>query len=126
MEQFSLEKYLKNPDRQIVTRDGRSARIVCTNRMDDDYPVIVLIREGNNEVAECYTKDGEYYKNNNCSHDLFFAPEKKEGWINVYRIETVDAREITVAGSVYPTKEEALAGKSDAVYVDTIKIQWEE
>lgn len=32
MEQFSLKKYLKNPDRKVVTRDGRDVRIICTDR----------------------------------------------------------------------------------------------
>ena len=44
MEEFSLEKYLKNPNRKIVTRDGRSVRIVCTNRLDENYHVIALVK----------------------------------------------------------------------------------
>lgn len=34
MEQFSLEKYLKNPNRKIVTRGGKSVRIVCADRKE--------------------------------------------------------------------------------------------
>ena len=128
MEQFILEKYLENTNRKLVTREGRSARIICTNRLDENYPVIALINNKDSERCCCYTTFGKpyIYQNQDCELDLFFASEKKEGWINVNRIETVDEREITVAGSVYPTKEEALAGKSDEEYVDTIKIQWEE
>lgn len=37
MEQFSLSEYLKNPTRPIVTRDGRSVRIICNNRLHDYY-----------------------------------------------------------------------------------------
>lgn len=34
MKQFSLEEYIKNPSRKIVTRDGKEARIVCTDKKD--------------------------------------------------------------------------------------------
>lgn len=47
MKQFNLQEYLEDPYRKIVTRDGRSIRIICTNRMNSEYPVVVLIREGN-------------------------------------------------------------------------------
>ena len=30
MKQFNLEEYLKNPSRKVITRDGREARIICT------------------------------------------------------------------------------------------------
>ena len=30
MKQFNLEEYLKNPSRKVITRDGREARIMCT------------------------------------------------------------------------------------------------
>ena len=30
MKQFNLEEYLKNPSRKVITRDGREARINCT------------------------------------------------------------------------------------------------
>ncbi len=32
MKKFSLEEYLKNPNRKIVTRDGHNARIISTDR----------------------------------------------------------------------------------------------
>lgn len=32
MKQFSLEKYLANPERKIVTREGKKVRIICTDR----------------------------------------------------------------------------------------------
>lgn len=32
MKQFSIKEYLANPSRGIVTRDGRSVRIICTDR----------------------------------------------------------------------------------------------
>lgn len=34
MKQFNLTEYLKNPDRQIITRDGDSVRIICKKLSD--------------------------------------------------------------------------------------------
>lgn len=87
---------------------------------------MALIEKDGSEVLETYTRRGSNYGGRESDNDLFFAPGKKEGWINVNRRVTVDVGEITFAGSVYPTKEEALAGKSVVGYLDTIKIQWEE
>lgn len=53
-------------------------------------------------------------------------PQKKEGWVNVYKSYNV-GKKIPCMASIYPTKEEAK--KSSVVgfdYVDTVKIEWEE
>jgi hypothetical protein len=42
MKQFNLEEYLANPSRKVVTREGRSARIICTDAKEG-YPVVALI-----------------------------------------------------------------------------------
>ena len=125
MEQFSLEKYLANPSRKVVTRDGRNARIICTDRKDLDFPIIALIEnisEGG-EKACSYTKDGRHYTDCPDIFDLFFAPEKHEGWINVYR-NSDSGR--TYTGGVYDSQEDAKKRKAfDENYVTTIKIEWE-
>ena len=126
MEQFSLEKYLANPSRKVVTRDGRNARIICTDRRDLNFPIIALIENisGGGEVTHSYTKDGKYYTACSDILDLFFAPEKHEGWINVYR--NSDSGH-TYAGAVYDSQEDAKKRKAfDENYVTTIKIEWEE
>ena len=125
MEQFSLEKYLANPSRKVVTRDGRNARIICTDRRDLNFPIIALIENisGGGEKACSYTKDGRHYTDCSDIFDLFFAPETHEGWINVYRNN--DSH--TYAGAVYDSKEDAEKRKViDENYVTTIKIEWEE
>lgn len=122
MKQFDLQEYLKNPQKKIVTSDGESARIICTDR-NPDYPIVALV--GKKTIVNCYTKKGKYFGDAvSNSRDLFFAPEKKIGWINVSRIAQGNAGEIT--GAVYPTKEEAIAGYSGVGLLDTIKIEWEE
>ena len=130
MEEFSLEKYLENPNRKVVTRDDRSARIICTDRLDENYPVIALVNNEDSEGCCCYTAFGKLYayKNRDCEFDLFFAPEKKIGWTNVYKY--------TFGGThlgevIYNSKEEAENNakvyETDInTYITTIKIEWEE
>ena len=125
MEQFSLEKYLANPSRKVVTRDGRSVRIVCTDMKNTSCPIVALITD--KEVGEfCieYTSDGKL-RNLNIAYNLglFFAPEKHEGWINVYR----NSSGYVYTGAAYDSKEDAEKRKeSGENYVTTIKIEWEE
>lgn len=122
MEQFSLEKYLKNPNRKVVTRDGRSVRIICTNRIICNFPVVALVSDGKIEDLLSYTKAGERYKGQDDNFDLFFVPEKKEGWINVRRY-----KENTYSGTVYNTENEAkMADLGITTHIATVKIEWEE
>lgn len=79
MEQFSLEKYLENPSRKIVTRDGRSVRIICTDA-NEETPIAALVTVndmGRDKLATAlYTKDGRY-GGGNSHYDLFFADEEE-------------------------------------------------
>ena len=123
MEQFSLEKYLANPSRKVVTRDGREARIICTDMNYKNHPIVAIIANDNDtENVYTYTKDGEWDNYESTTYDLFFASETHEGWINVYRNN--DSH--TYAGAVYDSKEDAEKRKIiDENYVTTIKIEWE-
>ena len=46
MKQFNLEEYLANPSMKVVTRDGRKARIICTDAKNN-YPIVALIETPN-------------------------------------------------------------------------------
>ena len=121
MKQFSLEEYLKDPSRKVVTRDGKAVRIICTNKESENYPIVALVKKVEcGEEIRCYTKNGEYI---DCkiSYDLFFVPEKHEGWINIYKgIRFYGA-------AIYSSKEEALKeGNHLNGYITTTKIEWEE
>ena len=118
MKAFSLEEYIKNPNRKVVTRNGRSARIICTDAKGN-YPIVVLIEEGGYDNALSYTKDGKLYVGETNDYDLFFAPEKHEGWVNVYR----DFDDV-MCGSVFATEEDAKCKAKTAIA--TVKIEWEE
>lgn len=125
MKQFNLEEYLKDPNKKVVTRDGRSVRILCTDRKGTEYLVIALCTMSDgSENLYTYLPDGRTYLSADSCMDLFFAPEKKEGWVNLYNLS-----EGPYLGSVYSSKEvaEAMSKKCGLQhYIATIKIEWEE
>ena len=127
MRPFNLEEYLKNPSKKMVTRSGYNARIICTDRKDADYPIIALVsRESiEKESTLYYTKEGRFYVNGLSESDLFFAPKKREGWVNVFKGADCN----TYVGDSYIFKSEEDAekeGKTHKSYIGTIKIEWEE
>ena len=120
MKQFNLKEYLENPSRKIVTRDGSRVRIICTDRKDTDYPIVALIDSGGKEETLSYTKNGYFYYNERKDvNDLFFAPEKHKGWVNVYRIGGLGCR------CIFDSEEEARRN-ADETAVATVTIEWEE
>lgn len=125
MKQFNIEEYKKNPNRKVITRDGRSVRIVCTDVMGAFYPVLAVYKKDpTHESWNSYTADGKLYTEGDTDSDLFFDPQKKEGWLNLYKNE--DGR--VIIGTVYPIESEKIAkmASEDKNYVATCKIEWEE
>ena len=122
MKQFNLQEYLKNPTKKVITRDGRSARIICTDAKGN-FPIIALVKTYNgSETVLRLKENGRFYNDTENSSDLLFAPEKKEGWINLFKINST----LTV-GEVYNTEEEAKAAVvGSLVYISTVKVEWEE
>ena len=120
MKPFSLEEYLANPSRKVVTKDGKSVRIICTDAKGI-CPVVGLVAYENYELAFNVMKDGKI----DGILDLFFAPEKKEGWINIFKGAS-DNRFLGYT-CIFKTKENAEEGrKGVSGYITTIKIEWEE
>ena len=125
MKQFNLEEYLANP-RKVITRDGKNARIICTNAKNN-YPIVALIEMPNGREMQPrgYKEDGTYIIGERLScYDLFFAPEKHEGWLNIYRSESG----FYLRGNPYKSKEEAdeVAKANYKTFCTTVKIEWEE
>ena len=121
---FNLDEYLQNPSQKVVTRDGREVRIICTD-MKSDFPIVALIydEEKQKESIECFFENGKYlfFDADDSPLDLFFAPVKKEGWVNIY-----SEQEYRHPGeNIFKTKEEAIKYK-DINYLATVKIEWEE
>nr|DAN54094.1 MAG TPA: hypothetical protein [Caudoviricetes sp.] len=104
----------------VCTRDGRKARIICFDTINKgNYPIIALLEDKGCEAIFYYNKDGKC--NVGTERDLMMLPEKKEGWINIYK-----DFEDTVC-CAYLTKEDALKNRSiEYGYITTIKIEWEE
>ena len=124
MKQFNLDEYLKNPSRKIITGSGKSVRIICTNKLDSTTPIVALIYKGAEEAIQLYTKEGKVTNKYPCfEYDLFFAPVKKSGWINLYKINSI----ISPGPRAYDTEEEAESAAGDKYnYISTAKIEWEE
>ena len=122
MKAFSLEEYLKNPSRKVVTRNGRKVRLICTDRRSETYPIVSLIETEYGEETCWHAKNGEYVRGQESNNDLFFAPEKHEGWINVYKW----GENYRYTGDVFSSKEKALKSIKGCDDVATIKIEWEE
>ena len=123
MKPFSLEEYLKNPSKKLITRDERNARIICTDRLMEDFPICGLVDENGEEYYYSYTINGKHLIDSDDDADLFFAPEKKEGWVNVFKTDI----DMFKSGRIYNSKTEAKESVVDEEkYVDTVKIEWEE
>ena len=123
MKQFSLEEYLKNPSKRVVTRDGRNVRIICTDHDNISYPIVGAIK--GYDFPFCFSEDG-YVVGSKCTdaNDLFFAPEKHEGWINLYKNEDGIS---WISPNYFTSKKEAEEeGRAHTCSVTTIKIEWEE
>ena len=123
MTPFNLEEYLKNPSRKIVTRDHHPVRIICTDHDNISYPIVGAIK--GYDFPFCFSEDG-YVVGSKCNdaNDLFFAPEKHEGWVNVYKEFKSNSHYM---GRICNSEEEAKK-KTDinGIYLATIKIEWEE
>ena len=104
----------------VCTRDGRKARIICFDRIsgDDYYKIVACVTafDGDFEEVLSYGIDGYIVDSQNPKDDdLMMLPEKKEGWVNLYK------------SSAHSTKEEAMKYRNKCNdYIDTIKIEWEE
>lgn len=123
MKQFSLEEYLKDPSKKVVTRDGQSVKIHCTNLDSISGQLIVAEIEGSG-YSTTFFKNGKFFKSEETPLDLFFALEKHEGWINVYKEFESNSNYV---GRICNSEEEAKK-KTDinGIYLATIKIEWEE
>lgn len=122
MKEFNLEEYLKNPSQKIVTRDGRSVRIICTD-MKGEYPIMALIPDKQEELAYRYLRNGRQLTYTDSPLDLCLSTTKKEGWTNIYSMGIKKTRQ---CGNIFKTENEALNFKGDKNYIATIKIEWEE
>lgn len=141
MKQFNLQEYLANPYRQVVTRDGREVRIVCTDRKNhDNFPIIALVEtDEDDERVISFKIDGKWSVDGlENSLDLFFAPTKHEGWINLPALTPEEQGDLPHPFKIPVFETEAKARmareniercrikiEDNALYY-SVKIEWEE
>ena len=107
----------------VCTRDGRKARIICFDRKDNTPIVALIERVDGIEILQCFYNDGKCFHDSTSDNDLMMLPEKKEGWVNVYK--GIDG--VTFSKHPYTSKDEAI--KNSGILfgrIDTIKVSWEE
>ncbi len=128
MKEFNLNEYLKNPSQKVITKDGKAVRIICTD-YKSDYPIIGLLSlDDKSETTVYYKKNGRWLEDGQNYWDLFFAPIKREGWVNIFYNFPKENHDY-FCDKIYKTKEDA---EKDAKkynidnYVTTTKIEWEE
>ena len=89
----------------VYTRDGRKVRIICFDAKCNK-PIVALIYDCNKETVLQYLENGRFFVDQIDKYDLMMFPQKKEGWVNVYKSYNV-GKKIPCMASIYPTKEEA-------------------
>lgn len=74
---FTLKDY-ESGKYKVVTRDGRSARVVCTDCVGT-HPIIALVRKDITcEDANSYHSNGTFVETHNSSYDLFLEKQELE------------------------------------------------
>ena len=124
MKQFNINDYTKYPSRKVVTRGGLQARVICTD-LKNYHPVIAAFDNGDGKEKICtYDKHGRCDAEIDSVYDLFFAPEKKVAWANLYCTELGTM----FTGEFFKTEEAALQEKAKDLckYITTFKVEWEE
>lgn len=126
MKSFSLDEFLADRKREVVTRDGLPVLIKNVYFSNPSYPVEAAIKTAiNNYQTSNFTANGLYEIGKETKYDLFFATEKREGWINVFKYNFGEP--FIGDMHIFRSKEEAEeSAKNDRTYVKSIKIEWEE
>jgi hypothetical protein len=72
-----------DPSKPVQTRDGRPARILCTDIKHPNYSIAAAYtNQFGVEIISSYTTDG--ISSGHGSVDLINVPEKRTVWVNVY------------------------------------------
>lgn len=110
----------------VCTRDGRKARIICFDaKRKDGKNIIALIPSKEYSGFEdlvAYPNNGNYHGGHENDGDLMMLPQKKEGWVRIYKSAS---NVYYLSSNIYKTEEEA-KHSSDCCYVGASKISWEE
>lgn len=110
-----------DPTKPVQTRDGRAARIVCTDykAINGESLCVLITAENGRESFYSHFADGSFEKGSLSQHDLVNLPEKREVWVNVYPENSI------INDAFHPTKELADAGQATCVSrIACIKLEY--
>ena len=121
MKPFSIKEHIEHPDWEVVTREGKPVRILCTDLADDNYPVVAIINKWH---VDKFTADGIFQAGEESKYDLFFYFKKIEVWTLFVKC----AGNFVLGPIFYDTIEEARrVQESDPDrYGPIVKVEWEE
>ena len=123
MKEFNLE--LAKQGHPVCTRDGREARIVCTDykSIGMDRPILALIEQENDtEEVVAFKNNGSFGALDISDYDLMMASVKHEGWVNVYQGEYGHF----LGREIWESEDIALKHSHEGTRIATVKIEWEE
>lgn len=119
MKPFDLEKaQMGHP---ICTRDGRNARIICTD-CAGTLPIIALVELGSVEIACYYLTDGKNASPSESTCDLFLAPIKNTGYVNIYQLRAGEP----YCGRITLSPAKPVEKNGVRCLAEAIKIEWED
>ena len=104
-----------DPTKPVQTRDGRAARIICTNRKMARATIDALVTQADgSEFLEGFGDTGGVHNSAyRSANDLVNIPEKRFGWMNIYP-----------ATKLFASREDA-DDASHAGRVSCIKVEFE-
>lgn len=119
MKPFNLEQALAGAP--VVTRNG--CPIVELKYLQTTSNLAVVRKEDDEKLISYFVPcSGKHSNTIDYATDLFMAPTKKEGWINIYNYSTG----YPVTGRTIHATEEAAIAQKGLDCIATIKIEWEE
>jgi hypothetical protein len=119
MKPFDLKKaQMGHP---ICTRDGRNARIICTDRAGT-LPIIALVKTGSIEITCYYFIDGKNVSSAESQYDLFLAPIKNTGYVNIYQLYAGEP----YCGRITLSPVKPIVKNGVRCLAEAIKIEWED
>lgn len=114
-----------DPTKPVQTRNGKKARILATNRISNEFPIVALVTESpDREAVRVFSSEGRYVDKFDSGLDLVNIPERTELFVNVYNKGQGRAH----IGAVYRLLE---AARAASIYPDydhkgTIRLVYED
>lgn len=109
-------KKLLDVNKPIQTRDGRKARIICTDKKGSDYPIVALYERAGIELARVYTVYGNLLDGCINDIDIINIKETKSLWVNIYAKNSYSCK----------TKDEADRYADHQNRIACVKVEYEE